>query len=165
MAISITEYQEALRAYPAGVTIVTSRNTSGEPVGATVSAFIALSLEPPLVLVSLDRDSRTGAAIVESGAFVVHFVSAATVALARRFATRADDKFEGLRSGTTRSGLPILLDLETRLICTLHAEHSGGDHKIFVGHVDKADIPPVPSPSVAWCDRQFWQLIALPEKT
>jgi flavin reductase ActVB len=164
MAISSTEYQEALRAFPQGVTIVTSRNALGEPMGATVGAFMALSLAPPLVLVSLGRESRTGAAIVGAGAFVVHFVNEATVPLARRFATHADDKFKGVRSGLSRTGLPTLLDLETRLICSVHAQHSAGDHTIFVGHVDEADIPPDPNPSVAWCARQFCQLIALPEK-
>lgn len=164
MAISITEYQEALRTFPAGVTIVTSRNALGEPVGATVSTFIALSMDPPLVLVALDRESRTGAAILDSGAFVVHFVSEATAPLAQRFATRAADKFAGLRSGITRSGVPTLLDLDTRLICTVQAQHGGGDHTIFVGHVDEAEIPEAPRQGVAWYDRQFCQLRALPEK-
>lgn len=164
MAISIQEYQQALRAFPSGVTIVTSRNAAYEPVGATVSAFMSLSLEPPLVLVSLDQGSRTGAAIAEAGSFVVHFVSEATAPLARRFASRGADKFAGLRSRVTRHGVPALLDFETRLICSLHAQHRGGDHMMFVGHVDEAELPPVAGQSVAWYGRQFCQLIALPEK-
>jgi flavin reductase (DIM6/NTAB) family NADH-FMN oxidoreductase RutF len=87
-ATSITENQDALLAFPAGVTIVTSRNSSGEPVGATVSPSMAPSLDPPLVLVSHDRESRTGAALVDSGAFVVHFVGEATAPIARRFVRR-----------------------------------------------------------------------------
>jgi flavin reductase ActVB len=164
MAISSTEYQTALRAFPSGLTIVTSRSAAGEPVGATVSAFMSLSLEPPLVLVSLDRGSRTGAAITSAGAFVVHLVNEATAHLARRFATRAADKFAGLPSGTTGSGVPALLDFDTRLICSLHAQHSAGDHTMFVGHVDQAEIPTVPSQPLAWYRRQFYQLVALSEK-
>jgi flavin reductase (DIM6/NTAB) family NADH-FMN oxidoreductase RutF len=165
MAISSRKYQEALSAFPAGVTIVTSRSAAGEAVGATVSAFMALSLEPPLILVSLDRLSRTAAAIAEAGAFVVHFVNEATAHLARRFAASGTDKFAGLRSSTTRSGVPTLLDCDIRLICSLHAQHGGGDHLMFVGHVDEADIPPVPTQSVAWYGRQFCQLVALPEES
>jgi flavin reductase (DIM6/NTAB) family NADH-FMN oxidoreductase RutF len=165
MAISSREYQDALSALPAGVTIVTSRSGAGEPVGATVSAFMALSLEPPLILVSLDRGSRTAAAIADVRAFVVHFVNEATAHLARRFACSGADKFAGLRRGTTKSGVPTLLDCDIRLSCSLHAQHCGGDHLMFVGHVDEADIPPSPTQSVAWYGRQFCQLVALPEKS
>jgi flavin reductase (DIM6/NTAB) family NADH-FMN oxidoreductase RutF len=164
MAISKGEYQAALSAFPAGVTIVTSRSAAGDAVGATVSAFMALSLEPPLILVSLKSDSRTAAAIAAHRAFVVHFVNEATASLARIFASSAGDKFSGLRAGANRCNVPTLLDCDIRLSCSLHAQHGGGDHLMFVGHVDEAHLPDAPGQSVAWYGRQFCQLVALAEK-
>jgi flavin reductase (DIM6/NTAB) family NADH-FMN oxidoreductase RutF len=164
MAVSSDEVRMAFSAFPAGVTIVTSANAAGEAFGAAVSAFMSVSLDPPLILVSLNRASKTAAAITAHPHFVVHFVNEATTGLALRFASGSGEgKFDGLRISKTENAVPVLLDCETRLSCSVHAQHDGGDHVLFVGHVEHIEIPEsARSRSVAWYERQFCQLVTLP---
>lgn len=164
MAVSSNELRAALSAYPAGVTIVTGTNAAGEAFGAAVSAFMSVSVDPPLVLVSLNRTSKTAAAIHAHPHFVVHVVSEVTAGLALQFASGSGEgKFEGLRVSKTERGVPVLLDCETRLTCSLHAQHDGGDHVLLVGYVEHIDVPNSRGPrSVAWYERQFCRLSPLP---
>jgi flavin reductase (DIM6/NTAB) family NADH-FMN oxidoreductase RutF len=159
VAVSPNEFCAALSAFPAGVTIVTSTRPDGAPVGATVSAFMSLSLQPPLVVVSLVVGSRTTAAIRHRQAFVVHFVSKPNTDLALRFASTDGDKFDGLRYLMTERGTPALEDCGVRLDCSLYAEHEGGDHKIFVGLVEQVRLSqPDGCAPVAWFGRGFHRL-------
>ena len=107
-------------------------------MGATVSAFSSLSLDPPLVLVCLTRESRTTAAIRDRKAFAVHLCTSEQATLARRFAADVVEKFAGSNHSYNASGVPCLEDVGLRLECTLHAELDGGDHIIFVGLVQAA---------------------------
>lgn len=134
-SISAARYRDALAAYPGGVTIVTSANAARTPAGVTVSAFAALSLEPPLVMVGLSKGSRTMTVIHERGAFAVHVLTAEHAALARRFATDGTDKFAGLAVTWAPSGVPLLRDCPHWIECVVDAEHAGGDHVILVGRV------------------------------
>lgn len=162
MSISSNQFRAALGKFPAGVTIITSRNEDGSAVGATVSAFMSLSANPPLVLLSLLCGSRTAEAILSHRSFVVHFVNEATADLAMSFAAPTGDKFAGVRSSTTASGVEALLDCDTRLNCSLHAAHEGGDHTILIGHVDDIDSPETSdSHGVVWYRRQFCQPAAI----
>jgi flavin reductase (DIM6/NTAB) family NADH-FMN oxidoreductase RutF len=129
------EFRSALAQFPTGVTIVTSADARLNPLGATVSAFSSLSLDPPLILVCLQRESRTTAAIRGRKAFAVHVCTSEQAALAQRFAVDLASKFDGGGYRFNASGVPCLDDVGLRLECTLHAEVEGGDHVIFVGHV------------------------------
>jgi flavin reductase (DIM6/NTAB) family NADH-FMN oxidoreductase RutF len=139
MPVEAAQFREALAQCPASVTVVTSADARLNPVGATVSAFSSLSLDPPLILVCLTRESRTTKAIRARQAFAVHVLHAAQASLARRFAADMADKFAGLAYGFNAAGVPCLGEAELRLECTLHAEIEGGDHVIFVGLVDAAE--------------------------
>src|SRR2546423_12988019 len=88
-------FRELAGAFPTGVTIVTTVDERGVPRGLTTQAFIGLSTEPPLVLVSLDRTSRTLASIRRSGSFVVNVLKRGSEEVSTLFATKADDKFAG----------------------------------------------------------------------
>src|SRR2546423_12486184 len=103
-------FRELAGAFPSGVTIVTSIDEGGAPRGLTSQSFIGLSTEPPLMLVSLDRSSRTLAALRKSGAFVINFLKAGSDELSTRFATKADDKFTGVRwvPSSVAPGSPVL---------------------------------------------------------
>ncbi len=131
-------FRDALRNFPAGVTIVTAADASGALFGATVSAFASLSLDPPLVLVCLTRSSRSTAAIRERGAYVVHFLDQRQATLARRFATDSADKFADTEYSLNDDGVPCLDDCSLLLECKLQAEYDGGDHLVLVGLVTSA---------------------------
>ena len=132
-------YRELAGSFPSGVAIVTTVDEHGSPRGLTTQAFIGLSTEPPLVLVSLDRLSRTLASVRRSGHFVVNFLKAGSEDLSTRFATKADDKFEGVRwfPSTIARGVPILLDAACAFMeCTVAEVIERGDHVMFIGSVE-----------------------------
>src|SRR5205814_6916292 len=122
-----------------GVTIVTTVDEHGVPRGLTTQAFIGLSTEPPLVLVSLGSSSRTLAVMRRSGRFVVNVLKAGSEDLSTRFATKADDKFDGVRwvGSEVARGAPILVDAVCAFIeCDVADITEGGDHVMFIGMVE-----------------------------
>jgi flavin reductase (DIM6/NTAB) family NADH-FMN oxidoreductase RutF len=132
-------FRELAGAFPSGVTIVTTVDERGAPRGLTTQAFIGLSSEPPLVLVSLDRASRTLAALRRSRRFVVNVLKSGSEDLSTRFATKADDKFDGVRwiPSTIAGGAPVLIDAATAFMeCTVADVIEQGDHVMFVGSVE-----------------------------
>lgn len=138
MPVDPEEFRSALAQFPAGVTIVTSADARLNPLGVTVSAFSSLSLDPPLILVCLRRESRTTAAIRRRRAFAVHICTSEQASLARRFGADLVEKFDGFGYSFNASGVPCLDDVGLRLECTLHSDLEGGDHIILVGHVQAA---------------------------
>lgn len=116
-----------------GVAVVTSRDETG-PRGATTNALTSLSLDPPLVLVALDRDSNTLRAVRASGRFCVNVLAAGQEEIARRFATKAsgEEKLVGLPHELAE-GMPVLDGVLAWLVCAVEQELEGGDHAILVG--------------------------------
>lgn len=157
MAVDAATFRDALKDFPAGVTVVTSADSSGLPVGATVSAFASLSLEPPLIVVCLKRESGTVAAIRARGAFAVHILGNGQAQLALRFASDGSPKFEGLDYAANASGVPMLGDCPVRLECELSSEMPGGDHVILVGLVANASNAEAFEPLV-YANRRFLAL-------
>ena len=95
MSITQDRFRQALGRFASGVTVVTTHE-AGAPLGLTVSSFASLSLDPPLVLVAIDRRVRAGAAIGQAGAFAVNILTAGQEWLSRQFATRDVDRFAGV---------------------------------------------------------------------
>jgi flavin reductase (DIM6/NTAB) family NADH-FMN oxidoreductase RutF len=119
-----------------GVTIVTAR--AGDRIhGMTVSAFTEVSLEPPLVLVCIDRTSNTQPVIAEGGVFAVNILARDQEALAKRFACNdaEDRRFLDLPCETGATGAPLLSGSIANLDCRLETAHEAGDHIIYVGKV------------------------------
>lgn len=137
MTMDARAFRNALGQFATGVTIVTARGAFGEYVGATVSSFNSVSLDPPLVLWSLDKRAYSRAAFESSTHFAVHVLTLEQRELAERFARRGVDKFEGLdcRSGLGR--VPLLTDCAACFECVLRHKYDGGDHLIFVGEVER----------------------------
>lgn len=141
-------YRSALGSFVTGVTIVTTR-AGDTPVGTTVSAFSALSLGPPLILVSLALKSETLAHIKRAGFFSVNILSAGQHGLAARFATSGGPaKFDGVAWHPGENGAPLFDGAGATLECDLEDSIRGGDHDILVGFVRMAAIDPALSPLV-----------------
>lgn len=133
-------YRSALGNFVTGVTVVTTA-LGGVPVGTTVSAFSALSLSPPLILVSLARKSETLAQIKRTGIFAVNVLSEGQNDIAACFATTAGaGKFDGIDYGYGRNGAPVLAGVSATIECDLEDCFSGGDHEILVGLVRNATV-------------------------
>jgi len=131
-------YRAIAGAFPTGVTILTAIDAEGQPRGLTSQAFIALSTDPPLMLVSVDRTSRTLPALQHARAFVINFLKAGAEELSTRFASKADDKFRDVPwvPSSLANGAPILRDhIVAFAECTVEEVHEAGDHFMFIGRV------------------------------
>jgi flavin reductase (DIM6/NTAB) family NADH-FMN oxidoreductase RutF len=116
--------------------VVTTKGGDGSDNGMTVSAFCSVSLDPPLVLISIEKLASAHQALTTAKGFIVNVLSAKQEQLARRFAIVDIDRFEGV--GVTRStrGYPILDDVLAVLECNRFATYDGGDHTIILGEVE-----------------------------
>ena len=131
-------FRDVLAAFPSGVVVLTAFGDDGGPRGLTVSAFCAVSLHPPLVLVSIDKTSNTLPAVQHAGGFTANILAAGREALARRMATKLSDKFDGLdwRRPETALGGPILeADAAAYAVCALRDTIEAGDHWLLIGQV------------------------------
>jgi flavin reductase (DIM6/NTAB) family NADH-FMN oxidoreductase RutF/DNA-binding MarR family transcriptional regulator len=128
-------FRAALGAFVTGVTIVTTRDRDGAPVGLTANSFNSVSLDPPMILWSLDLGSTSLGAFREAEWWAVHVLASSQEALSGRFARRGGDKFAGLAVQEGPGGIPLIDGCAARFICRTAFEYDGGDHAIFVGEV------------------------------
>jgi 3-hydroxy-9,10-secoandrosta-1,3,5(10)-triene-9,17-dione monooxygenase reductase component len=117
-----------------GVAVVTAVDADGGPHGMTMSAVTSLSLDPPQFLVCMDQHAGTLAAIRETRAFCIHFLSATQQHLSVHFARPSADRFSGIAYRPGETGSPILEDVIALVECKLAEIHSGGDHAIVIGN-------------------------------
>jgi flavin reductase (DIM6/NTAB) family NADH-FMN oxidoreductase RutF len=138
MAIEKDFFRQVMGRFATGVTVVTTRQ-DGVLGGMTVSAFVSLSLNPPLVLISVDRASHTLSLFRESKIFAVNFLTSEQVELSRGFAMPSQERFEHFCHAPYRlaaTGSPILDGALGFVDARLIEEYPGGDHVIFIGHVE-----------------------------
>lgn len=133
-------FRQVVGSYPTGVTVVTGRDADGAPFGLTVNSFTSVSLDPPLVLVCIDRLASSHDPLVRGRSFVVNVLAREQTALAARFATEPSaDRFRDLRWEEGPLGDPVLPGAVAWLACTVGAVHPAGDHSILVGRVEGLD--------------------------
>jgi flavin reductase (DIM6/NTAB) family NADH-FMN oxidoreductase RutF len=131
-------FREVMASFPSGVVVVTAFGDDSLPRGLTVSAFCAVSLQPPLALACIDKTSNTLPAVQHTGGFTANILAAGREQLARRMATKVSGKFEGIswRRPDSPLGGPILEDDSAAFaVCTLRDTLEGGDHWILIGLV------------------------------
>ncbi|MCH8051369.1 MAG: flavin reductase family protein [Chloroflexi bacterium] len=135
-----TDFRDAMARFASGVTVVTTRDGTGKAVGFTASAFSSLSLDPPLLLVCLQKDADCYAAFMEAEQFGVSILAQGQSPIAIRFATKAIDKWEGTPSEAgSATGIPLIGGAAARLECRTQSRPDGGDHTILIGEVLTAD--------------------------
>lgn len=140
MPISQDEFRNALSRFASGVTVVTTKDAVGKLHGITVSAFCSVSLDPPMVLICIEKSTVSHYAFEESGVFVVNILRDTQAKASEIFATPFADKFEDVEHYFGADGIPILKDVLASLECRLTFSYHGGDHSIFVGQVENAAI-------------------------
>lgn len=142
MTFEPNDFKRAMGQFASGVTVVTTKH--GEtPIGITASSFTSLSLDPPLVIVSLNKKLFTHNVIADSGFFAVNVLSARQLELGMRFAgmkPEIKDRFAGLDIHTAITGSPLLPESLAWVDCTVWATYDGGDHTIFVGEVKDLSV-------------------------
>jgi flavin reductase (DIM6/NTAB) family NADH-FMN oxidoreductase RutF len=139
--VSAGDFRQAMGHFATGVTVVTSVDEEGDPVGTTASAVSSLSLDPPLVLVCFDLGSLTLRAIRGHGAFAVNVLSAPQQQLSADFARRGlAAAWDGVRHRPGPTGSPRLDGVLAVLECTVENSLPGGDHEIVVGRVHDVEV-------------------------
>ena len=128
-------FKIALSRFASGVTIITSRDGEGAPVGFTASSFTSLSLDPPMVLFCLARDAACFDAFVGAPAFAVNILGHEQQELSNQFAQRGEDKFAGFAVRDGKNGSPLIEGSLASLECRTTQTVPGGDHLIFLGEV------------------------------
>ena len=122
--------------FPSGVTVVTTRSADGSDQGMTVSAFCSVSLEPPLVLICIEKSASAHQALTTAGGFVVNVLSAKQEQIARRFAIVDVDRFEGVGFTRSSQGYAVLEDVLAVIECNRVSMCDGGDHTVILGEVE-----------------------------
>lgn len=142
MTFHPNDFKRAMSQFASGVTVVTTKH-GDTPIGITASSFTSLSLDPPLVIVSLDKKLFTHNVIAESGFFAVNVLSARQWELGMRFAgmkPEIKDRFAGLKTKIAETGSPIFPESLAWVDCKVWNMYDGGDHTIFVGEVKDLSV-------------------------
>ncbi len=127
--------RRALGSFVTGVTVVTTRNGGGEPIGLTVNSFNTVSLDPPLVLWSLSLHAASFDAFVQASHFAVNVLAADQAVVSRTFAKTGGEKFDSIAWQSGPANMPLLEGTAASFTCRNASRHPGGDHLIFIGEV------------------------------
>lgn len=139
-------FRQALGCFTTGVTIVTTRGADGQDYGLTANSFSSVSIDPPMVLWSINRTSSSASAFTDGAYFAVHILATDQEPLSNRFARSGGDKFAELEVQRGPADIPLLAGCAARFQCRTTYQYEGGDHIILVGEVlafDRFDKPPL----------------------
>jgi flavin reductase (DIM6/NTAB) family NADH-FMN oxidoreductase RutF len=128
-------FRSALSRFPSGVTVVTARDRAGTDHGMTVSAFCAVSLVPPLVLICVEHTARLHDALQGCTHFAVNVLADDQEALSRRFAEQEEGRFEGLAHSRGLTGSVLIDGAVAAYECAIRDRFPGGDHTIVTAEV------------------------------
>ncbi|MES2535652.1 MAG: flavin reductase [Pseudomonadota bacterium] len=129
-------FRRCLAQFSTGVNVITTQS-DGKPVGVTANSFSSLSMDPPLVLWSIGRGSRSFSAFTTAKHFTVNILSSEQVDVAQGFSSRAEDKFAGIDWHPGSLGSPVVSGVIAVLECETETIHDGGDHVILIGRVKR----------------------------
>jgi flavin reductase (DIM6/NTAB) family NADH-FMN oxidoreductase RutF len=142
MPIERNALRQVMGHFATGVTVITTVSTEGELHGLTANAFTSVSLDPPLLLISIDKKAESYPHFEASKVFTVNILAEDQEALSRRFAVSGGGgkKFEGVAFRLGANGAPILDGVLSYIECMLFAAYDGGDHTLYLGTVQQAEI-------------------------
>jgi len=148
MSFDLRTFRDTLGLFVTGVTVITTRDSEGEPTGITANSFNSVSLDPPLILWSVGLNALSLDAFSQAKAFAVHILRDDQAALSQRFAKSGTDKFSGLKIESGLHDVPLLPESAARLECLPYAKHPAGDHILFIAEVQRLTSDPDARPLV-----------------
>ncbi|MBK8987143.1 MAG: flavin reductase family protein [Chloroflexi bacterium] len=161
MSITSEQYRNALRHFPAGVTIVTIKAPGhNTPHGLTVSAFASISPEPPIIMVAIDHRTLGREMLqIEGAVFAVNILPQDKTELSNRFAwIKDEDRFAEGNWGTAVTGAPVLQDALAWLDCTINNRYEAGTHTIYLGLVQASSTPRLDEAPLIYWNRGYRRL-------
>jgi flavin reductase (DIM6/NTAB) family NADH-FMN oxidoreductase RutF len=133
--VDAAQFRQLMGRFATGVAVLTVSAPDRRLLGMTANSVASVSLYPPLVSVCVDHDAEMHQAILQVGQFALNILSSAQETLARRFADKHEDRFDGIGYELTPDGLIVLGGVLAHIECERYAQYSGGDHTIVVGRV------------------------------
>jgi flavin reductase (DIM6/NTAB) family NADH-FMN oxidoreductase RutF len=140
LAVEPVNLRRCLSQFATGVTIITTVDEDGQPVGVTANSFNSVSLDPPVILWSLRLESFSMPAFRHSGAFAVNILTGEQRELSARFAKPTPNKWQGVDFVRLATGVPALGSCLAVLDCRTIGEHVVGDHVILLGQVHQLHV-------------------------
>lgn len=134
-AVDQAQFRQLLGRFATGVTVLTARDANGRPHGMTANSLASVSLEPPLILLSIDHEAAMHDLLVSAPAFAVNILASNQETVSRRFAQDRDERFDGIGYQESPRGLILLDGALAHIECERAATHEAGDHTILVGSV------------------------------
>jgi flavin reductase (DIM6/NTAB) family NADH-FMN oxidoreductase RutF/DNA-binding MarR family transcriptional regulator len=135
----VRAFRRALGNFATGVTVMTAVEQNGRKVGVTANSFNSVSLDPPLILWSLDKRSTSQGVFAEATHFAVNVLAADQIDLSNNFARPKEDRFAEIEFETGEGGAPLFADCSARFNCEKYQQLDGGDHWIMIGKVVSFD--------------------------
>ncbi len=158
--------RKAFGRFATGVTVATTRNSQGAPIGLTVNSFSSVSLDPPLSVWSLDRKASAFQAFTSSGFYGVSVLAQDQRDICEAFAMREGPRFQIGAWEDWETGAPILADALAAFDCRMEAVHEAGDHVMLLGRIVRFRVHPDrvnDSPLMFFASRFWSDLVGYPE--
>ena len=134
-AVDQAQFRQLLGRFATGVTVITAWDASGRPHGMTANSLSSVSLEPPLLLLSIDHEAAMHGLLVSVPRFAVNILASNQETVSRRFAQDREERFDGIGYQESPRGLILLDGALAHIECERAATHEAGDHTILVGRV------------------------------
>ncbi len=134
--------RDALGCFATGITIVTTLDAAGAPIGLTANSFTSISIDPPLLLVCIANTAASAPVLREAQHFAINVLQIGQQPASNRFAGKGEDRFAATEWSAGDTGVPLLAGSLGSFECTRHAVHEGGDHFILIGEVVRAQFEP-----------------------
>lgn len=148
MSFDMLEFRRALGQFATGVAVISAQNPRGEAVGMTMSSFNSVSIDPPLILFSVDRKAYSLPEMLQAKGYAVNILSRGQEHLSNQFAKALSDKWAAVEHSFGHTEAPLIRGALAHFECEPYAHYNGGDHVIFVGRVlsfsaskDLTDVP------------------------
>jgi flavin reductase (DIM6/NTAB) family NADH-FMN oxidoreductase RutF len=140
VTVDAARFRTLLGRFATGVTVLTARRPDGRATGMTASSVASVSLEPPLVLVCVDRKHDIHPLLEARQPFALSVLAAEQEDVSRRFAADQGDRFAGVAYHEVGNGLPVLDGVAAHIECEWHSSLPAGDHTVFLGKVTGGDV-------------------------
>jgi 4-hydroxyphenylacetate 3-hydroxylase, reductase component len=137
-AVDSSLYRRACGQFATGITVVTVVDSKGHPHGMTVNSFSSVSLDPPLVLVSIDLRNAILGHFLATSFFAINVLAEHQEPLSQRFSSTAANRFDGIEWHPAISGTPLLSEALAHLECSVTRTFEAGDHTVLIGEVLRA---------------------------
>jgi flavin reductase (DIM6/NTAB) family NADH-FMN oxidoreductase RutF len=137
MTLDPREFRNTVGCFATGVTVITTLDASGTPIGLTANSFTSVSLDPAMVLFCLDRKVVSFESFVVGKPFAVNILAADQIDVSNRFAKSGPDKWDGFNFDVWGTSVPIIPGCLANLECRGDSIMDGGDHVIVIGEVER----------------------------